>query len=201
MPMLSNCCFCLDLRVGCLIIGVLNLLNSIVMTLTFAILAVMLVLTQTGAKAANDGSFKDLLAGLPGNASELFDDYADVADNDKAAMELVMENLDVVKNVVLALLAVSVLLLIASSCLIHGVRNKRRGMLVPYMIQELINIAVFLGLIIINHVYLGSHEVAIYFSLSVGGGLLIHLYFLLVVISQYQALGLIRMHEEISMKP
>lgn len=78
--------------------------------------------------------------------------------------------------------------------------QKRRGLLLPYIVQEVINIIIFIALTIGALVILGTHRVVVSSVIGVIVGLFVHLYFMLVVISQYQALGLIRMHEEISMK-
>ncbi|XP_069982705.1 uncharacterized protein [Penaeus vannamei] len=108
--------------------------------------------------------------------------------------------MEAVKLALYILLGVSLLCVVTSSMLIHGVRRKRRGLLLPYIVQEVINIIIFIVLIIGTLVIVGTHQIIVSAVVGVIGGILIHLYFMLVVISQYQALGLIRMHEEISMK-
>ncbi|XP_042882201.1 uncharacterized protein LOC122259473 isoform X2 [Penaeus japonicus] len=161
------------------------LMNSIM----FAILLVMVALFGAGTrKVLEDPAFLE------------DDDYADVKEEQKQILELVLDHMDAVKLALYILLGISLLCVVTSSMLIHGVRRKRRGLLLPYIVQEVINIIVFIALIIGTFVILGTHKVVVSSMIGVIGGILIHLYFMLVVISQYQALGLIRMHEEISMK-
>ncbi|XP_047468648.1 uncharacterized protein LOC125024917 [Penaeus chinensis] len=159
-------------------------MNSIV----FAILLVMVALFDAGAKKSLDPVFTE------------DDDYADIREEQKQITEVVLDHMDAVKLALYILLGVSLMCVVTSSMLIHGVRRKRRGLLLPYIVQEVINILVFLALIIGTLVILGTHRIIVSSVLGVVVGLLMHLYFMLVVISQYQALGLIRMHEEISMK-
>ena len=66
--------------------------------------------------------------------------------------------------------------------------------------QQVVNIVVFVALDITVLVIFGAHKIIISSVLSMLVGCLFQLYLVLVVVSQYQALGLIRMHEEISMK-
>jgi len=84
--------------------------------------------------------------------------------------------------------------------LIHGVKNDRRGLLLPYLCQEAFNIIVFFALFIWILVTFGTDIRVVGTALSMLGAVVLHIYFALVVFSQYQALGLIRMHEEHSMK-
>lgn len=72
--------------------------------------------------------------------------------------------------------------------------------MLPFIIQEVLNIVIFIALDISVAVLFGFAEILLVIVLTVGGGCIIEIYLLLVVISQYQALGLLRMHEEISMK-
>jgi len=192
MPILSGCCFCLDLRVGSLIIGVLNLINALINSLMFAILTIMMVFMNAGAKQT-----------LREHDAAVFnedEDYPAVQENEKQILEIIIAHIDLVTIALYILLGVSLLCVITSSMLIHGVRNKRRGLLLPFIVQEVINIIVFIGLMIGALVGLGTHYIIVSGVMGVVGGMLIHIYCMLVIISQYQALGLIRMHEEISMK-
>lgn len=72
--------------------------------------------------------------------------------------------------------------------------------MIPYIVQEIFNIIILLALAISVAVIFGAPELLLGIILGAAGGCILNLYFLLVVISQYQALGLLRMHEEISMK-
>ncbi|XP_063848297.1 uncharacterized protein LOC135093233 [Scylla paramamosain] len=193
MPILGSCCICLDLKVGTKIIGILNLIGAIFSSLSMAISLVMVMFLDAGvstAKAVNEihrSRMND-------------DDYMDTQDQPKQIMELVQEHLSYVKIALYVMLALALLLIITSSMLIHGVRRDRRGLLLPFIVQQLVNIVVFVGLDIAVLVLFGAHKVIIGSVLSMLVGCLIQLYLVLVVVSQYQALGLIRMHEEISMK-
>ena len=81
-----------------------------------------------------------------------------------------------------------------------SILQDRRGLLLPFIVQEMMNIIILIALSVTVLVLFGALNVIIGLVMSVLCGCLIKLYLLLVVISQYQALGLIRMHEEISMK-
>lgn len=78
--------------------------------------------------------------------------------------------------------------------------QNRQKLLLPFIIQESVNLVIYTALAILIVVLFGAQTMIISSVISTVVGILINLYFLLVVISQYQALGLIRMHEEISMK-
>nr|XP_045608838.1 uncharacterized protein LOC123764771 isoform X2 [Procambarus clarkii] len=128
------------------------------------------------------------------------DDYADLQEEAKNVLEIFRENIDLAKIVIYILFGTALLLVITSSMLIHGVRRNRRGLLVPFIIHDMINVIIFFGFAVVVLVVFGTHTVIISSAISIFAAILIQIYFLLVVISQYQALGLLRMHEEISMK-
>lgn len=193
MPLLSNCCFFFDLKVGTKIIGVIKLIGAIMTSLTLAVMLVFLLFVDSSVDLASNihevhrNSLKD-------------DDYADVGDQPKQIFDLVKEHLSYVKIAFCIVLTLGLLSVITSSMLIHGVRRDRRGLLLPFITQEVLNIVIFIALDISVAVIFGVPDVLIGLVLGVAGGCIIELYFLLVVISQYQALGVLRMHEEISMK-
>jgi len=194
MPILSGCCFCFDLKVGTKFIGVLKLISALMNSIMFAGLLVMLVIMQVGASTAREMH-------KTSTSPSVDDDYENLnLEMDESAFELMQQHIGMVKLALYVLLGLAVLLIITSSMLIHGVRRNRRGLLIPYMIQESVALLVYIALAIAPLIAIGTYNPIVYFTLSVTGGILIHVYFLLVVFSQYQALGLIRMHEEISMK-
>lgn len=129
------------------------------------------------------------------------DDYADVNEgNPIPIFELVQAHITGVTIALYIVLALCILSVITSSMLIHGVKHNRRGLLTPFLIQEIVNVIVLAALIIWSLVIFEGHETVVYSALGTTAFLGLHVYFALVIFSQYQALGLIRMHEEISMK-
>lgn len=194
MPILGSCCICLDLKVGTKVIGILNLIGAIFSSISTAISLVMVLFLDVGVSTAKT------LHEIHRSRINEEDDYMDTQDQPKQIMELVQEHISYVKIALYVVLALTLLLIITSSMLIHGVRTDRRGLLLPFIVQQLVNIMVFVTLDIAVLVIFGAHRVVIGSVLSMLVGCLIQLYLVLVVVSQYQALGLIRMHEEISMK-
>lgn len=194
MPILGSCCICLDLKVGTKVIGILNLIGAIFSSISTAISLVMVLFLDTGV------SLTKSLHELNRNRLNEDDDYMDTYEKPKQILELVQEHIGYVKVALYVMLALTLLLIITSSMLIHGVRTDRRGLLLPFIVQQLVNIVVFVALDITVLVLFGAHRVIIGSVLGMLVGCLIQLYLVLVVVSQYQALGLIRMHEEISMK-
>lgn len=197
MPILSSCCFCFDLKVGTKIIGILALIGSLLSSLALAGMVVMFVFLGVGVDTAHKLSNSHQPS--PSHDS-LDDDYADIRTEAKNMMELIVDQISTVTVVLYILLALCLLCVVTSSMLIHGVKRNRRGLLVPYIIQEALNVIALISVDIWLLVVFGTDMRIISLGLSLAGGFLVHLYFGLVVISQYQALGLIRMHEEISMK-
>ncbi|KAK7071675.1 hypothetical protein SK128_027433 [Halocaridina rubra] len=128
------------------------------------------------------------------------DDYTDVREEAKNILEMVMDHIETVKIVLYILLGLVLLCVITSSMLIHGVRRNRRGLLVPYIFQEILNVIALVAISIWGLVIFGTQYQIVSSVIGLFIGAFIHCYFALVVFSQYQALGLIRMHEEISMK-
>lgn len=196
MPILSGCCFFFDLKVGTKIIGVLNLIGALVNTLTLAGTLVMFVIMGLGADSVNK-----LSKAFEEKVDDYEDEYVDVREEQGPnIMEIFLDHISTVIIFLYILLAVCILMVITSSMLIHGVKNDRRGLLLPYLCQEAFNIIVFFTLFIWILVIFGTDIRVVGTALSMLGAVLLHIYFALVVFSQYQALGLIRMHEEHSMK-
>ena len=182
MPILSNCCFCIDLKFGTKIIGILHLIVGLINSFIFAHATFILA-----------GNGKDDVKSL--NGGQLPPDYED------DIMEITKDLISIVSIIVYVIFAVCLLTVINSSMLIHGVRRNRRGLLVPYIFQEFIRIIVISSVIIWIIVVFRAQGPIIGTVLGLLTCLIIDIYFVLVVISQYQALGLIRTHEEeMSMK-
>ncbi|KAK3885705.1 hypothetical protein Pcinc_010091 [Petrolisthes cinctipes] len=196
MPLLGNCCFFIDLKVGTKIIGSLKLIAAIINTIVLIGILLMLIVMGIGVDAA-----KETHRISATTSSSFDDDYENInEDLSQSDFELIQQNIGLVKAVLYVLLAMYTVLIITASMLIHGVRTNRRNLLLPYIVQEVISLLIFIGIAIAPLIAIGTFRIIVYFSLCVLGGIFIHIYFLLVVISQYQALGLIRMHEEMSMK-
>ncbi|XP_068248754.1 uncharacterized protein [Palaemon carinicauda] len=196
MPLLRGCCFCYDLKVGSKIIGILSLVGALLNSLTLAGTLVIFVFLGLGADAVNT-----LSKHLEKAANDYEDEYVDVReDQPPTIMELFLAHITSVTIVLYVLLALCIFMIITSSMLIHGVKNDRRGLLLPFIGQEAVNAIVFLSLFIWILATFGTDTKVIGMAISILLGTLVRGYFALVVFSQYQALGLIRMHEEHSMK-
>lgn len=181
--------------VGTTIIGVLNLIVGLANSLAYAGFLVMLVLLSNN-RTHIENSFQP----TPHPSFDDDDEYLDIPEEDKHLLELIMDNIDLVKIVIYILLGASLLIVITASMLIHGVRQNRRGLLIPFVIQDVINLLLLCAFAVLALVVLGTSMVIVIIVIVIFVVILIKVYFLMVVISQYQALGLIRMHEEISMK-
>ncbi|KAG0720770.1 hypothetical protein GWK47_047818 [Chionoecetes opilio] len=155
----------------------------------------MMTLVDVGVQTA-----KHLEESHRSSLDEKSNDYMDTQDQPKNMFELIQEHMDYVRIALYIMLVLSLLTVITTSMLIHGVRRDRRGLLLPFMVQEVVNIIIFVAMDVTLLVLFGAQEAILGMVFSVLGGVLLQLYLLVVVISQYQALGLIRMHEEISMK-
>lgn len=205
MPILGNCCFFLDLKVGTHIIGALCLISAIMNTLTFVMPAVAIGLISGGTDEVHTAVHKEV--NKPFDFGD-DDDYADANEVAQANLEGTAEIMDTIKNhvdtvkvVCYCLLFFSLFCLIAASMLIHGVKRNRRGLLLPWIVLECVKTLLFFIAPITLLALFGGNEVIIYTSLSFFVAIGLEVYFILVVISQYQALGIIRMHnDEINMK-
>merc|ERR1719239_879430 len=100
----------------------------------------------------------------------------------------------------IVLLVVAFLSIVTSSMLIHGIRKARRGLLVPWCCQEVVHILLTLVIIVFDFVILGVTKAAWMSVIPSFVILILQFFFFLVVVSQFQALGLIRMHDEMCMK-
>ena len=192
MPILSNCCFCIDLKFGTKIIGILHLIVGLINSFIFA--RVTFILAGNGkddVKSLNGGQ-------LP---PDYEDDIMEITNYVGDIMEITKYLISIVSIIVYVIFAVCLLTVINSSMLIHGVRRNRRGLFVPYIFQEFITMIVIASLSIWIIVVFRAQGPIIGTVLGLLTWVIIDIYFVLVVISQYQALGLIRTHEEeMSMK-
>ncbi|XP_076054785.1 uncharacterized protein LOC143033345 [Oratosquilla oratoria] len=191
MPILSGCC-CFDLKVGTKIIGGLCVIGSIMCILGSAFMLVFLQIFHNALTSSE----------VDAAISNMDDDYveAEVQGIVERLLGMVTEHLGGVLIALYITLALSFLWLITSSLLLHGVRRNRRGFLVPWILEEAVILLLFIAIIIVCFVVYGVSVAVAIIVVGVVVTALVHLYYVLVVISQYQALGLIRMHEEISLK-
>ncbi|XP_018016559.1 uncharacterized protein LOC108673266 [Hyalella azteca] len=225
MPILGGC-LCFDLPTGSKIIGVIYLvsalLNSLMLTVVTLMLWVIDLLPQVlamletalleGAHQVQDGSHDahDHGAHDHGAHEHGSDDYEDSAEfrngtdasveNIKEALEVLKSSVMAVKVAVLVLLVLAILSVITSSMLIHGVRKNSRSLLVPWLVQEVLHIVVFLAAVVVMFGLFGVHEVAWAIAVPLLVVMCVQVFFMCVVASQHQALGLIRMHDEMCMK-
>lgn len=132
------------------------------------------------------------------------DEYDEMEKRSESIIDFIQEHGETVKILLLIAVCQQLIDVIFSSCLIHGIRRNRRGLLVPWIITHSIYVVIELFILVLYIVllaYVSQFYGAILPSIAM---LLVwmalHIYCILVVISQFQALGLIRMHDEMSMK-
>ncbi|KAF2363136.1 Protein of unknown function DUF4728 [Trinorchestia longiramus] len=177
------------------------MINTLVYTIFSLMLWIMNFLPQLLSMLEN------ALAQSQGDLSVESDDYDEIFFNRTEADEQIREAIEVLKDNVfpvkvafLVLLALAFLSIITSSMLIHGVRKNSRGLLVPWLMQEVVHGILGLTLVILIFIVFGSHNIAWTTAIPIFACICIQIFFMLVVVSQYQALGLIRMHDEMCMK-
>merc|ERR1711976_382774 len=104
------------------------------------------------------GINRQLEASLDG----LDDDYTnerDIARQQQDVLKMVMEHSETVLIVLYVFLGLAILKIITTSMLIHGTKNDRRGLLIPFCIQETINtLAIFIFVCVMFH-FLGSNKI------------------------------------------
>ncbi|XP_042215113.1 uncharacterized protein LOC121861445 [Homarus americanus] len=200
MPVLSGCCFIFDLKVGTKIIGILSLIGALLNSLTFAGVAVMLVFIGTATDSASQlHHFAN--TELHGSHLNEDDEYTDSWEEQvEGILELIKAHIQMVQILVYLMLAIALVQIVTSSMLIHGVKHSRRGLLLPYLVITTIGILLCIIMGIVMFAVLGNASMIVSSAASMLVGAGLQVYFMLVVFSQYQALGLIRMHEDMSMK-
>ncbi|KAG7172661.1 hypothetical protein Hamer_G006878, partial [Homarus americanus] len=161
------------------------LLNS----LTFAGVAVMLVFIGTATDSASQlHHFAN--TELHGSHLNEDDEYTDSWE----------EQVEGILELIKAHIQMALVQIVTSSMLIHGVKHSRRGLLLPYLVITTIGILLCIIMGIVMFAVLGNASMIVSSAASMLVGAGLQVYFMLVVFSQYQALGLIRMHEDMSMK-
>jgi len=199
MPILKNCCVFIDLKVGTMIIGVLTLITALINTLSWAIVCVMMTWLQAGTSLATS-----VAKAAPVDAyGSKDDDYTDSTeykqankDASVAVMEFVHMHVSLANGLCYFFLVLALVLVIVDSMLIHGVKNNRRGLLFPFIIAEAVKTVILLIVAITLLSLFSGVETIVYMAISLFVGVGVEIYFILVVVSQYQALGIIRMHDE-----
>jgi len=206
-------CLCFDLPTGCKIIGTIYLICSIINTLSLLILNVMVWVLGMGKMIA-DGFEKVRESGTHVNIGgvniNVDDDYSSGAisgggenvnlnlpgtigeiTGDKA-----QDAIFTVQVVCLCLLILVFMSLITSSMLISGTRNRRRGLLLPWIIQEVIHIIVGIFFVGIFFYFLGNQKAAWYLAGPFFVTVTCQFYFIFVVISQFQALRMLMVQDD-----
>ncbi|KAK4323859.1 hypothetical protein Pmani_005498 [Petrolisthes manimaculis] len=116
MPLLGNCCFFIDLKVGTKIIGALKLIAAIINTI---------VLIGDPVDVGGYGYMEWMQPRKP------------IASQPPLPQP---------RRCLYVLLALYSALIITASMLIHGVRTNRRNLLLPYIVQEVISLFIFIGI-------------------------------------------------------
>lgn len=202
MPILGGC-LCFDLPTGCKIIGVLYLIGSIFNTLTLLIincLVWLLDFAATFAALAADQMKDDSTELKFGDTTIDTGSIGFGNDRNDEAAEAVKKGTFAVKIVFLCLLILAILAIVTSSCLIHGVKRQRRGLLLPWMMHECLHMLINLSIIITIFVFLGAIKHAWILASPFFGTFFIGLFFFTVVLSQFQALGMLQLHDDMMMK-
>merc|ERR550519_628330 len=101
-------------------------------------------------------------------------------------MEFVKLHLSLATGLCYFFLALSLVPVVVDSMLIHGVKNNRRGLLFPFIIAESVKSVLLLILAITLLSLFGGIETIIYMAISFFVGVGLEIYFILVVVSQYQ---------------
>lgn len=198
MPILGGC-LCFDLPTGTKIIGGIYIFMSILCTLLLSIINIavwgmgmipklMEMLDEIFDKGGDDSMEKE-----DPTAKEYREQM-------RALVDLARKYIDGFQILLLVWLVLAILSLITSSMLIHGVRRRCRGYLLPWVIQEIVHIVLSISLMVFVFVIAGAIQWSWMVALPVVLGVGLSIFFILVVISQYQALELIRMQDEICMK-
>jgi len=219
MPVLGGC-LCFDLPTGSKIIGGIYLFFALVSFLALAIVNLMIkafdaldpiIALLKGLLVGNPDTNPELASlgrisltsdsdgGLP-NFKVKSEDQKQREEELEAMLDMIDSYKEMFQTIFLVLLILSLLSIITSSLLIHGVRKARRGLLVPWMLQEIVHFVVGILLVAFVFVLLGSVKAAWVSVLPNLLILIIQIFFFVVVLSQFQALGLIRMHDEMCMK-
>ncbi|CAL4067483.1 unnamed protein product, partial [Meganyctiphanes norvegica] len=179
MPILGNCCLCLDLKVGTTIIGVICLISSIMNTLTWGITSVMVGFIRASTEASDidrelsqmDKDLSDLDKTLTKLNEFDFSSFGDDDDDYADAGDVLAANVDDMQQLVkyfsaamgsvayicYFLFAYSLLLLIVASMLIHGIKRNRRALLTPWIALEILKtLIVLIGAITLFALFPGN---------------------------------------------
>lgn len=208
MPILGGC-LCFDLPTGTKIIGSLYLISAITSSLGLIGLNIILyglgfaskileMMEQAAQEAERDGN--NMTFG--GNNNDYVEPQFEVQQQKqiRVIVDIIKKHFYFVQIAMLVLMCFAILSIITSSMLIHGVRKRCRCLLLPWVAQEFLNIFVGLAMTIITFILLGTAQLAWTLAVPFIVYIFIEIFFILVVISQYQALELIRMQDEMCMK-
>lgn len=210
MPILGGC-LCFDLPTGTKFIGVIYLLAAIINALALAFVNLMLwamnilpqLLTLLNDSIKEQETHNSKHDDFSGEGSD-YPDYTNSSSTNTEQLKEIVNALEYYSYglmvLCLVLLALAILSIVSSSMLIHGVRKSRRGLLVPWILQEFIHILLALTLAVLMFVLFGAQSMSWTVVVPIILCCFIEVFFIIVVISQYQALGLIRMHDEMCMK-
>lgn len=218
MPILGGC-LCFDLPTGGKIIGGIYVFVAVIYTLVMVVLNLMIaafdfldeimkLMTSLMAGTTGEGDQLLQLGGLTITSNDNNLPNVAVKDEDqiqreqaaKEFQEMISSHVQIVKIVFIILLVLAILSVITSSMLLHGIRSKRRGLLVPWLLQEIIHVIINLIFIILIFVVLGAMKAAWITVIPSFVVMLVQIFFFVVILSQYQALGVLRMHEDMCMK-
>lgn len=197
-------CLCFDLPTGCKIIGVLYLVVAILnfIALGFVNLGLWVfhfIIDAVKEALKTQSEFAGMTLKVKEDSSIFAGDEMIGASDDGKTItintddEMIDKYIFIIKIVFLVFLILSFLSIVTSSMLIRAVKTARRGLLMPWVIQEVIHILVGVACIVGLLVSIQAVWVwCVPFLVS----LVFQVFFMVVVISQYQALGLLRMHDD-----
>jgi len=200
MPVLGGF-LCWDLAAGSIFIGTIWVIFGVFNTMTLAIVNLLLWalnmmddIIQTLKVAltepeATDQPFKMINNATDGGAKEMNEFF-----------DAISHHIDTAKIIFLILLVIAFLSVVTTSLMIHGVRKNYRGMIIPWLVQEVVHFLMCWAVIITVFVFLGPIREAWIFASSFVLSFALQVVAFLVVLSEYQALGLIRMHNDMCMK-
>jgi len=197
MPILGGC-LCLDLPTGVKIIGAIYIVAGLINF--FGLAFINLVLWPLGMADEVIKMLKELMKENQDATNEIVNAFSNTTTSHTKKLDDFLEDIanhtDTAKIVFLILLVLAFLSVVTSSMLVHGVRRRRRGMLVPWLAQEVLHMVVGVAIIVLVFMLLGSIQEAWVFNAQMFVCILFQVFFFVVVVSQFQALGLIRMHED-----
>jgi len=195
MPILGGC-ICFDLPTGCKFIGTLYTIVAVINTLAMAVVTALVFLLSNASKTVEEGlqvvvsTIKSWKTKSNGTESAKIEDFSQDSNL-----------VDYVQILVVVLLVTAFLSIVTSSMLISGTNKRRRFMLLPWVVQEVLHMIFGIAYVVAAFYALSdTGKIQWYFTTPVFVTMGLQIYFILVVISQFQALGMLSLQDEMMMK-